>query len=271
MAGIPSPYRLAVFDLDGALAPSWSPIGAPVAGILTILARHMQVCVISSGRFEEFDERVLGVLTAPETLRSLHLMPTYGTRYLASDGDTWAEVYSEPLTSELDARARHELESAAHALRSWQPDDRLRGPRIESCGAQVTLSVLGRAASPADRQRWDPTGTRTESLRLYAQQRLPHLEVRSSGPASVEVTRRNVDKAYGVRRLLAHLSLTPADAIFFGDRLHKGGDDHPVLATGVRCVPVDDWRHTPREVCLAIMLTPTPSDGGANRQWALPA
>ncbi|HWJ85649.1 MAG TPA: HAD family hydrolase, partial [Cellulomonas sp.] len=33
--------------------------------------------------------------------------------------------------------------------------------------------------------------------------------------------------------------------VFFGDRLDPGGNDYPVIATGVHCVAVGGWTDTP--------------------------
>ena len=57
-----------------------------------------------------------------------------------------------------------------------------------------------------------------------------------------------VDKAYGVRKLLDRLGLAPDQAVFFGDRLDEGGNDYPVIATGVPCVAVTGWQDTPAKV-----------------------
>ena len=78
--------------------------------------------------------------------------------------------------------------------------------------------------------------------------RIPDLEVRSGGSTSVDITRAGIDKAYGVRKLLDRLALDPEQAVFFGDRLDEGGNDYPVIATGVPCVAVTGWEDTPAKV-----------------------
>ncbi len=75
-------------------------------------------------------------------------------------------------------------------------------------------------------------------------ERLPDLEVRSGGTTSVDVTRKGIDKAYGMRKLIEFLELELADVLFVGDRLDEGGNDYPVKAMGIETVAVRDWRET---------------------------
>jgi hypothetical protein len=103
---------------------------------------------------------------------------------------------------------------------------------------------LGQTAPAGAKAAWDPDGTRRRALLAQAVRRLPEFEVRAGGSTSIDVTRKGIDKAYGIRKLLAALGTTADNLLFVGDRLDPDGNDHPVLAMGVRCVPVRDWHHT---------------------------
>lgn len=52
-------YRVVMFDLDGTLAPSKSTIDPEMATALRALLERVQVCIISGGRFEQFEAQVL--------------------------------------------------------------------------------------------------------------------------------------------------------------------------------------------------------------------
>ena len=75
---------------------------------------------------------------------------------------------------------------------------------------------------------------------------LPDLEVRSGGSTSVDITRRGVDKAYGMNALVDLAGVSLRDMVFIGDRLDEGGNDRPVLDMGVRCYAVHGWQDTAR-------------------------
>jgi len=108
----------------------------------------------------------------------------------------------------------------------------------------------------------DTLAPQKDGLRTYAAARLPGLEVRSGGSTSIDVTAKGVDKAYGVGKLMARLSLTPTDVLFVGDRFDLGGNDYPVKALGIRCVAVRRWRDTAAFV-LGLIRTLDPDSAAA--------
>lgn len=239
-------YALAIFDLDDTLAPSKSKVDRTIVDLLVSLTSVADVAVISGGRFEQFDTQLLSSFDDERALGRVHVLPTCGTRYLVHGERGWVEVYNEPLTDEEQAHAAAVLEEGARALGLWEPET--WGDRIELRGSQVTFSALGQQAPVDAKKAWDPDGSKKERLRAYAAERLPNLEVRSGGSTSVDITRAGIDKAYGVRKLLDRLALDPEQAVFFGDRLDEGGNDYPVIATGVPCVAVTGWEDTPAKV-----------------------
>src|SRR5690606_1925205 len=97
---------------------------------------------------------------------------------------------------------------------------------------------LGQSAPVEAKRAWDPTGERKSRLRDAVAPLLPDLEVRSGGSTSIDVTRKGIDKAYGMGRL-AELSGIPLEAMaFVGDRLDPDGNDYPVLGLGIRSIAV---------------------------------
>ena len=172
----------------------------------------------------------------------LHIMPTSGTSYYRFDGHSWAVQYSEDLTPERRAEIAEVLMAGAKELGFWETDP--FGEVIEDRGSQVTFSALGQEAPPENKYAWDPDGAKKEALRAYAAARLPDLEVRAGGTTSIDVTREGIDKAYGMRRLMAALDLTSEDILFFGDKLDEGGNDFPVKSTGIDTIAVGSWEET---------------------------
>jgi HAD superfamily hydrolase (TIGR01484 family) len=231
------------FDLDDTLAVSKSQVDPRMAALLARLLDRMPVCIISGGRFEQFDMQVLRHLDLAEPARDrLHLMPTCGTRYYRwRDGD-WRLVYAEDLAEADRERVIEVLTQGAKDLGLWEPEP--WGDIIEDRGSQITFSALGQAAPSEAKYGWDPDGEKKRALRDYAAARLPDLEVRGGGSTSVDVTAKGIDKAYGMRKLLQVLGLTSDDVLFIGDRLDEGGNDYPVRAMGVPCVAVEGWPET---------------------------
>jgi len=225
--------RLIAFDLDDTLAESKSPLAPDMATALADLLALRPVCLISGGQLAQFTQQVLDRLPADANLDNLHLMPTCGTRYLRHDHGAWHEVYAHTLPPALREAAIAALERRARQLGLWEPDEVVRGERIEDRGSQVTFSALGQQAAPEAKRAWDPDGSKRLALRAAVAADLPHLSVRAGGSTSIDITESGIDKAYGLTSLSQVTGCPLADMLFFGDRLDEGGNDFPVAQLGV--------------------------------------
>ncbi len=238
-----APYTLIAFDLDDTLAPSKSALPQPVAQVLRRLLDFSEVCVISGGQFGQFESQLLAGLDAsPSQLERLHLMPTCGTRYCRYREEGWRDVYARNLSEAEREEALRVVEEEARALGLWE--ENTWGSILEDRASQITFSALGQEAPLEKKKAWDPTGEKKETLRAAVAARLPKLEVRSGGSTSVDITRKGIDKAYGIEELATQTGIAIEDMLFIGDRLDEGGNDYPVLRTGIDAHPVSGWEDT---------------------------
>jgi len=237
--------KVLAFDLDDTLAVTKSPMSDRMSELLTQLLDYFDVCIISGGRFEQFQTQVIDRLHIdPHKLNRLHLMPTCGTRYYRYDEleKEWQMQYAEDLTDEQKRQIQTVLEASAKELGLWEAAP--AGDIIEDRGSQITFSALGQEATPEAKYAWDPDGTKKAQLRDLAAQSLPGLEVRAGGSTSIDVTREGIDKAYGMQKLIDAIDIHKDDILFFGDRLEEGGNDYPVKAMGITSLDVEGWEDT---------------------------
>jgi phosphomannomutase len=242
---VPTPaVRLVAFDLDDTLAPSKSPVDPRMAQLLVRLLAVVDVCVISGGQFAQFQSQLVDNLPLdhPEALARMHLMPTCGTQYYRYRAGEWQQQYAENLTDEQKAAALAAVESEARRLGYWESDT--WGPILEDRGSQITFSARGQDAPVDAKKAWDPTGEKKNTLRAAVQQHLPDLEVRSGGSTSVDITRRGIDKAYGMSKLAELTGVPFEQMVFVGDRLDPDGNDFPVVALGIPTRAVEGWHDT---------------------------
>jgi HAD superfamily hydrolase (TIGR01484 family) len=240
---------LVAFDLDDTLAASKSPVDPTMARLLVRLLEAVEVCIISGGQFGQFTSQVIDQLPLddPEALGRLHLMPTCGTQYYRYIGDSpseasWYQQYAENLSDAEKRAALDAVEGEAKRLGFWA--DQTWGEILEDRGSQITFSALGQQAPVEAKQAWDPTGEKKNTLREAVQKLLPNLEVRSGGSTSVDITRRGIDKAYGMNKLAELTGIAIDDMLFVGDRLDPDGNDYPVKALGVPTRAVENWHDT---------------------------
>lgn len=86
-----------VFDLDGTLAESKSPLDAEMALLLEGLLGVVKVAVISGGAWQQFETQILTHLPSGESLQNLSLLPTCGTRFYRYRAG-WELLYAEDFT-----------------------------------------------------------------------------------------------------------------------------------------------------------------------------
>lgn len=244
--------QLIAFDLDGTLAPSKSQLPDRMSALLCRLLDHFQVCVISGGKFGQFETQLLANLKAePAGLSRLHLMPTCGTQYYLFDLETggWQQIYAENFTAKEKQKIIGALNEGIDKL--GYREKKTWGEIIEDRGSQITFSALGQDVVTALgdegvrlKEAWDPDSRKKNKLRDYVAERIPEFEVRVGGGTSVDITKPGIDKAYGMRKLMEMLDLSKTDILFLGDRLQEGGNDYPVKAMGIDSLEVSDWRNT---------------------------
>ena len=251
---IPVDARLVAFDLDDTLAPSKSELDPRMGALLGRLLAVVPVAVISGGQFGQFETQLVAGLERGASAQQaafgfgrLHLLPTCGTQYYRWEEHEWRRQYAEELSDAQRAEAMTVLEEEARRLGYWEPANpraQTWGPVLEDRGSQITFSALGQHAPVESKKAWDPDDAKKNALAAAVAARLPQLEVRSGGSTSVDITRKGIDKAYGMRKLADLTRIPLEDMAFVGDRLDEAGNDYPVLALGIRSTAVDGWEHT---------------------------
>ena len=237
--------RLIVFDLDGTLADSKSPLDAEMAALLARLLAVLGVAIISGAAWPQFEKQILPRLAGCGRLANLSLLPTCGTKFYRYE-QTWKSQYAEDISTAEKAEIIAALQTALGAsgfrsLPSW-------GERIEDRGSQITLSALGQAAPLDAKKLWDPDFKKREAITAILAPMIPGFSVHLGGTTSIDVTRPGIDKAYGIRKLRDILGIALADMIFVGDAIFPGGNDYPAKQAGVLSIEVRDPHETKRVI-----------------------
>jgi phosphomannomutase len=236
-----------VFDLDGTLAESKSPVDQDMCDLLAALSEHVPIAVISGASWAQMEEQVLPQLGhAGVTLSRVTLLPVSGAQlWEHMDTDVWRLVTEAPLEDR-----EHVLSVAQDAVRIFSSGLLQWGNIIEDRGSQVTLSMLGQEAPLSEKKSYDPHGETRQRIRAWIQERLPRHSVLIGGSTSIDIKTHGEDKAAGMRRLSAHLQVPADSLLFIGDDLDEGGNDHPVRGTGCLWLRVT----SPEDTCQVITL-----------------
>lgn len=230
-------YDLIVFDLDGTLAPSKSPLENDMSELLFRLLGSKKVAVISGGGYQQFETQFLVRLpTTGDRLNNLFLLPTSGTKLYAWRG-TWCEQYAEHLSPKEKEQIMTTLNEALRAT-GFATAEKTFGQRIEDRGSQITFSALGQEAPLPLKSAWDPAHAKRQKIVDLMRSKIPQFDIRIGGTTSIDITRRGVNKGYGIRKLEDYLKIPIGRMLFVGDALFQGGNDYPAKATGIDCIQV---------------------------------
>jgi phosphomannomutase len=250
--------QLIVFDLDGTLAKSKAALDAEMAVLLYSLLGVVKVAVISGGDWPQFEKQLVSNLPGGDRLANLSLLPTCGTKFRRYDG-SWKETQSEPLTAEEKRKIVDSIRRAVESVglvpeRTW-------GDTIEDRGTQITLSALGQQAPLESKEKWDPDFAKRRNIIAAMGPVALEFSVRMGGSTSIDVTRRGVDKAYGIGKLRDLLGVPLSEMLFVGDAIFPGGNDYPAKEAGVDCIAVRCPEETKRviETLVACLVPSAPT------------
>lgn len=235
---------LVFFDLDKTLAASKQPLTPEMAQLLSKLLARTNVAIVSGGKFSQLKEQVADQLPEGTALERLFILPTSGAALYAYLEDRWQAVYEERLTDEQAQKIRAAIETAALETGILDEHTPSYGERIEFRGAEVTFSALGQEAPIAEKEAWDPDGTKKRTLHDALVPMLPEFDVKTGGSTSIDVTLKGINKAFGIRKLSEYRSYIIADMLYIGDALYPGGNDEVVKSTGIRTLEVKDPQDT---------------------------
>lgn len=229
--------KLFVFDLDKTLSESKQLMDNEMAELLCALMGRFLVAVISGGSFAQFQKQFLPKLAKVKYLENLYLFPTCGSAFYRYERDVWSKVYEETLNAEERKLIFAAFPKMFEEI-GFKVPDTIYGELIEDRVTQITFSAFGSAAPIHIKGPWDLDRSKRLKMIEVLSRYIPEFEIRTGGTSSIDVTKKGIDKAYGILQMEKHIGITQAWMLFVGDDLRPGGNDYPVKALGVSCVEV---------------------------------
>lgn len=240
--------KLVIFDLDDTLTESKQPLTDEMATLLVKLLAATKVAIASGGALPQFIKQVVDRLPRHTNLANLYIIPTSGAALYEFKDNGWSKVYEERLTEKEENIIEEAMREAAAETGIIDFSEPSYGERIEYRGDQVTMSALGQNAPVAEKKAWDPDHSKRRTLQTNIAARLPQFSVRMGGSTTIDVTKLDIDKAYGVRQLCKRLNLPESEVLYIGDELEAGGNDEAVYKTDVATCAVENPSDTARTI-----------------------
>ena len=242
--------KVIVFDLDGTLTENKSNLDKEMAAIFCALLEKRKIAVMGGGNREQFQKQFLGFLRCAKTqLENLFILPTSGASFFKFQKNNWRRVYQHHLIQKEKAKILNAFKGAFQEIGYIQPK-KIYGRVIEDRESQITFSALGQKAPLAQKEKWNKEMDIRRGLKTALEKHLPEFEVRLGGLTSIDITKKGLDKAFGVQEIMKTLLVSKKDIIYIGDALYEGGNDAAVLRTGIDAIQVSG----PEEVKYLIRL-----------------
>lgn len=217
-------HKILIFDVDGTVCESCQPLTDEMAIVLSLNLHDKTLVFISGSSLLHIDEQITPYLQREH----FHLLGTSGCEYAEVRGGKLKMRYRESLTTEekedIMSAFRQLIQVFSIKTHTTAED------QLQDRGTQITLSAIGRNAPSEEKKQYDPDGTkRKEWVRwLYTKLSPGQYNIKQGGTTSIDVTRKGMDKAYGIKRFCRENGFKLENVLFFGDGLGEGGNDECV-------------------------------------------
>ena len=199
---------------------------------LAKLLERMPVAIISGAGFDRIQKDFLSVLDHSHQVSQLYVFPNSAAQALRWI-DGWHEIYNITLSIEERSKIRAAISAAAIELPVIR-DANVYGDQIADREAQIAFTVVGLDAPQEYKREWDPDAGKRRIIRDYLMPLLPEFEIRTGGASTIDITRKDINKGYGVLWLAKELACEPHEMLYVGDALYEGGNDAAVIPTGIQ-------------------------------------
>jgi HAD superfamily hydrolase (TIGR01484 family) len=234
--------KAAIFDLDDTLAESFQPPTPEMLERIEGVMALMPLAIVSAAGFPRMRRDFLSILEQSPHVGRLYILPnSSGQAYAWRDG--WNEEYSLALSPEEREKIKAAIEKGAAETGVVDPKSAY-APKIIDRDVQVAYAALGLDAPLEVKKAWDPDQIKRRALKAVLDKQLPECEVLIGGQTTIDITRKGINKAYGVKWLSEHLKIPTTEMLYVGDALYEGGNDAVVIPTGIQTHAVCDPAET---------------------------
>ncbi len=233
-----SQKKIIVADVDDTICHSCQQITPEMAQQINLMIkRGYQFAFISGTKAEDLKKMISSRVTEEH-----HLLATTGTKYALMKNQQESVIYNQS----FNADQKKEIFAAFEKLIAQFNIQSLttKEDQLQDRDSQITLSAIGRHASTELKAQYDPDGQKRQEWIKFMQQDLGEkYDIKIGGTTSLDVTKKGLDKEWGIRKFAQQNNLALNQIIFFGDKIYLGGNDYPATKV-VDCVSVKNPEET---------------------------
>lgn len=209
----PMQYTHLFFDMDGTVTPSRSKIDPKMKELLARLPAT--IAIISGSHNDQMDFQIDGLPVIRMGQNGNHVIHP-------ERGELWYDKLTDAEKEEIMTHANEVWAACDHTIPD--PDD-----IFEDRGSQISLSLYGHHADPAEKKAFDGDFAKRRALLERFPFHSDNVEAKLGGSTCIDYFRKGRNKGYNINRLIKHMGWSKEECIFFGDALFPGGNDETVI------------------------------------------
>src|SRR3989344_5671968 len=231
--------KVVIADVDDTICETCQQISPEMAEQVSRMIRQGYLFVFISGTKSEDLQKMI----SSRVKEKHHLLATMGTNYSIIEKDTVNTIYNNsfsPEEKEEIITALQKLISNYEIISMTTPEDQL-----QDRNSQITLSALVRNAPIETKKKYDPSGEKRKIWVDFLKQHLDEnkYDIKIGGTTSIDITRKGLDKEWGIETFAEHHKIALSSIVFFGDKIFSGGNDFPATKI-VDCISVKSPQET---------------------------
>ncbi len=216
--------KVIIADVDETICESCQQISPEMAEqIDTLIQKGFQFAFIS-GTGADFLQKMIS-----SRLKEKHfILATTGTTCVEINPNSEPQlIYKHSLSPEevfelMTAFEKLVTKFEVHSLTTKED-------QIQNRETQVTLSAIGRHAPSNLKAEYDSDGSKRKIWVEYLKTLIDpeKYEITIGGTTSVDITKKGLDKAWGIKKFAQQYNIQLDTVLFFGDKTYPGGNDYP--------------------------------------------
>ncbi len=215
--------KIIIADVDETICESCQQISEEMTNkIKEMINQGYQFAFISGTKSEHLIEMVSSRLD-----KEHHILGTTGTKCIKINNKIPETIYNFSLNPE----EKKEIITAFEKLISHFNIQSLttKEDQLQDRDSQITLSAIGRHAPSESKAKYDPNGEKRKIWTKYLGQFLNEkkYEINIAGTTSIDVTKKGLDKGWGIKKFASYYNLPLNKILFIGDKTYPGGNDYP--------------------------------------------
>ena len=231
--------KVIIADVDDTICDSCQVISEEMAEqIARMIQGGYQFAFISGTKSQDLQNMISSRLKEKH-----HLLATTGTNYVIVEGDAVNVAYNYSFGPEEKREVIASLRKLVlqFNVKSLTTEE----DQLQDRDSQITLSAIGRNAPSDLKAAYDPDGAKRKGWIKFLKEYLDEnkYDIKIGGTTSIDVTRKGLDKEWGIKAFAQHHNISLDNILFFGDKLHPEGNDFPATKI-VDCIAVKSPKDT---------------------------